>query len=99
MGLDYTLYRFSVTIHSNDLAVVGCLRALSQYSQKTGNNRIPWGATKDADWRRDHYRVTFRFSTTEYRQAFLLEANRLLPEATWEVVGTRDDDPASPQAR
>lgn len=44
-------HKFSVTIHTDDLAVVNCLRALSKFSQKTGNNNIPWGDTKDKDWR------------------------------------------------
>ena len=99
MGADHSQYKFSVTIRSHDLAVVGCLRALSQYSQKTGNIRIPSGGTKDADWRRDHHCVTFHFSTTEYRQAFVLEANRLLLEGSWEVTGMRDDDPARPHPK
>ncbi len=92
-------YRFSVTIHSNDLAVVNCLRALSQYSQKSGNNRIPWGGTKDDDWKRDQSKVTFRFTTPEYRSGFVAEATRLLPYALWAVVNQSDDDPAKPQPR
>lgn len=96
---DHELHRFSVTIRSDDLAVVGCLRSLSQFSQKNGNNRIPWGGTKDADWRRDGKQVTFRFSSPAYRQGFLDEAERLLPTDLWSVVGTGDDDPASPQRR
>jgi hypothetical protein len=64
---DHALHRFSITIHTDDLAVVGCLRALAKFSQKTGNNQIPWGGTKDRDWRRDGRRVTFRFSAAQYR--------------------------------
>ncbi|MBI4936797.1 MAG: hypothetical protein HY846_01005 [Nitrosomonadales bacterium] len=64
-------YKFSLTIHSNDLAVVNCLRALSKFSQKSGNNRIPWGGTKDVDWKWDGHSVTFRFTTPEYRAGFL----------------------------
>ena len=91
-------YRFSVTIHSNDLAVVNCLRALSQFSQKNGNNRIPWGGTKDDDWTRDSHLVTFRFTTSEYRAGFLAEAKRLLPDSLWSVSAHSDKDPAKPQS-
>ena len=90
-------YKFSVTIHSDDLAVVNCLRALSKFSQKRGNNNIPWGGTKDIDWKRDQHRVTFHFDTSEYRSGFLDEAKRLLPVSLWTVVVQRDDDPATPQ--
>lgn len=41
-------YKFSITIKSDDLAVVNCLRSLSQFSQQSGNNRIPWGRTPSA---------------------------------------------------
>lgn len=97
--VDHARYRFSVTIHSDDLAVVGCLRALSQFSQKKGNNRIPWGGTKNADWKRDGNEVTFRFSGVAYREGFLVEASRLLPRSLWQLVGQSDDDPAKPQGR
>jgi hypothetical protein len=94
---DHALHKFSVTVHTDDLAVVGCLRALAQYSQKTGNNRIPWGGTKDQDWQRDKHQVTFRFSSPTYRDGFLIEIRRLLPENLWTVSQTSDSDPALPQ--
>jgi hypothetical protein len=94
----HTEHRFNITIGSDDLAVVNCLRVLSQFSQKTGNNRIVWYGTKDDDWRRDVKKVTFRFTEPEYRDGFLAEVTRLLPASLWSVAGTRDD-PAYPQAR
>ena len=90
-------YRYSATVKSDDLAVVNCLRSLSQYAQRTGNNRIPWGGTKDKDWRRDDHSVTFRFTAPAYRDAFVSEAKRLLPTSLWTVVRLSDDDPARPQ--
>lgn len=90
-------YRFSITLHSADLAVVNCLRALSQFSQKAGNNRIPWGGTKDHDWKRNDQKVTFHFSSPEYRSGFLAEAKRLLPQSLWSVAEQDDNDPARKQ--
>ena len=90
-------YKYSITVKSDDLAVVNCLRSLSQYSQQSGNNRIPWGGTKDQDWKRDGHSVTFRFTTPEYRLGFVAEARRLLPVSLWSVVRESDDDPAHPQ--
>jgi len=87
-------YKFSITIHSDDLAVVNCLRALSQYSQKTGNNRIPWGGTKDNDWKQNSNSVTFRFSQPEYREGFITELRRLLPDNLWVERSRSDNDPA-----
>jgi hypothetical protein len=89
-------HKFSITIKTDDLAVVNCLRALSKFSQKTGNNNIPWGGTKDKDWKRDNHQVTFRFSTIDYRNGFINELNRLLPKSLWQEIGTNDNDPASP---
>lgn len=93
---DHPQHKFSATIHTDDLAIVGCLRALSKFSQKTGNNQIPWGGTKDADWTRAGHKVTFRFSA-QYREGFLGELKRLLPSTLWIVTATSDDDPAKPQ--
>ena len=95
--MSHAAYKYSITVTSDDLAVVNCLRSLSQYSQQSGNNRIPWGGTKDQDWKRDGHSVTFRFTTPEYRLGFVAEARRLLPVSLWSVVRERDNDPAHPQ--
>jgi hypothetical protein len=97
MATLHAMYKHSVTIHTDDLAVVNCLRALSELSQRTGNNRIPWGGTKDRDWKRDAYCTTFRFTTADYRASFLLEVKGLLPQHLWSVVRQSDSDPARPQ--
>jgi len=77
--------------------LLGCLRALSQHAQATGNRRIPWGGTKRIEWEQAEHRATFHFSFNGYREDFIREATRLLPSGFWRVVETRDDDPASPQ--
>jgi hypothetical protein len=89
-------HRFSISIRTDDLAVVNCLRALSKFSQRTGNNNIPWGGTKDRDWERGGHAVTFRFSEPAYRDRFLEEIRRLLPVRLWTEVGRSDNDPATP---
>ncbi len=96
--MTHAAYKYSVTVHSDDLAVVNCSRSLSQFSQQSGNNRIPWGGTKDQDWKRNGHMVTFRFTTTTFRAGFLHEAKQLLPQALWSVVRQSDNDPASPQS-
>ena len=91
-------YHYSVTIHTEDLALLGCLRALSQFAQETGNVRIPWGGTKEPDWIRANHNATFRFTASFKRQKFLSEAKRLISSTgKWKITNERDDDPASPQ--
>ena len=97
--LDHARYRFSATIFSDDLATIYCLRALSKFSQKSGNNQIPWGGTKDKAWATGGHRVRFHFSDPRYREYFRAEATRLLPIGSWAEVDSSDDDPATPQAR
>lgn len=92
-------HKFSVTVQSHDLALVNCFRALSKFSQKTGNNNIPWGGTKDKDWMTDGHKVTFHFSDPGYREGFVSELNRLLPQQLWFEVGRSDNDPAQPARR
>jgi len=91
-------YRYSVTIKTDDLAVLHCLRALSQYAERTGLKFIAWGGTTERDWERDNNCVTFHFSDSEYRDSFIKEASRLLPKELWIKVKENDNDPASPQS-
>jgi hypothetical protein len=91
-------HRFSVTVRTSEPAVLYCLRALADFSQKTGNTRIVWGGTRREDWERQHNQVSFHFSDPRYRQGFLMEANRLLPVGSWEKVGENDHDPAQRQS-
>jgi len=91
-------YHYSVTIKTDDEAILQCLRALSQYTQLKGNKRIPWGGTKKEDWERDDHCVTFHFSTTQYRKTFMYEVFRLLPKSLWEKIEERDNNPAIPQS-
>ena len=91
-------YHYSVTIKTGDEAVLNCLRALSQYAQLKGNNRIPWGGTKREDWERDNHCVTFHFSNPEYRATFIKETSRLLPKTLWEKIDEKDNDAAVPQS-
>jgi len=92
-------HRFSVTLQTDDLAIVNCLRALAKFSQKTGNNLIPWGGTKDSDWKTAQRQVTFYFSSIAYRDGFLSEVARVLPPHLLKVLGTQDDKAATPQGR
>jgi hypothetical protein len=94
----HELYRFSATVRTPDLAVLHCLRSLSQFAQATGNKRIPWGGTKEDDWKRTGQSAVFHFSRASYRERFLEECRRLLPAQSWELVSTDDDDPARPQS-
>jgi hypothetical protein len=94
----HAAYHYSITVHTDDLALLGCLRALSAHVQTIGNSRIPWGGTKRTDWERDAHRATFRFSEPSIRDAFIHEAERLLPKGLWSVVSQNDADPASPQS-
>jgi len=91
-------YHYSVTIKTEDEAVLNCLRALSQYSQRTGNARIPWGGTKKDDWEEDNHCVTFHFSDSKYRELFLEQIARLLPSELCEKVKENDLDSAVPQS-
>jgi hypothetical protein len=97
MSSTHKEYHYSVTIHTDDLALLDCLRALSQHAQSSGNARIPWGGTKREDWQRRSHHATFHFSSTSYREEFLRQSRRLLPQDLWRLTAQRDDDPAKPQ--
>ena len=92
---DYVRCRFSVSVETQDLAVLHCLRSLAQFAEGSKIPKsIPWGGTKEADWRRANCVATFRFTSSDYRAAFLEEVERLLPRHLWQAVGHSDSDPA-----
>jgi hypothetical protein len=95
MPKSHAAYIFSITVRTEDLAVLTCLRALSNFAQQTGNNRMPSFAASDRVWLRDGHKLTFRFTKPAFRAAFLLEARRLLPNDSFEFVGQNDNDAAS----
>jgi hypothetical protein len=89
-------HHFSITLKCDDLAVVGCLRAIAQHCQKTGNARIVWGHTKEADWRLAGKRVSFYFSQEIYREAFKEVAHEVLRDGMFTAESERNDKPATP---
>ena len=91
--LDYADYKFSVTIQSDDIALVHCLRALADFSQKDGNQRIAWEGRGEDDWKLAGEQATFRFTTPDFRGGFLREAGRLLALLPWRIISQSDDDP------
>ena len=91
-------HRFSVTVFTEDIAVAYCLRALSDLAQETGNTRITWGGTTTDAWRNDGNRLTFRFSQPSYREAFVVQAGRVLPAGSWTEQSRSDSDPATPRS-
>jgi hypothetical protein len=90
-------FHYSVTIHTDDLALLGCLRSLAQHAQATGNSRISWGGTKRGEWEQAGHHATFHFDSPSYRDGFLREVSRLLPGTLWHMTAQKDNDPASPQ--
>ena len=96
MSDDYARCRFSITCHTDDLAVVHCLRALCQHSVKGVRPQIAWGGSSALNWKSSGNRITLRFTTTSQREAFVRDANRLLGNH-WEETGRSDKNPATRQ--
>ena len=76
-------FRFSVSLHTSDLAVAHCLRGLSHLAQRTGRKMVAWGGTSEEAWKRAAGVLTFKFTDPAYRERFLADASRLLPTASW----------------
>ena len=87
-------HKFSITIHTTDVAILYCLRALADYSQKTGNTRITWGGTTKNNWKSNNNAVTFRFTKSDYRVDFIKEVKRILAKNSWQIEGESDNNPA-----
>lgn len=96
---NYAACRYSVTLQTDDLAVLHMLRALTQHCYVGQHPQISWGGTSAESWRLSGGRATFRFNAPADRSQFLSEAERLLPAGSWKSEGTNDNDPASPQRK
>jgi hypothetical protein len=97
---DFKACHFSVSCHTDDLAVLHCLRALAQHAEESSIPKaITWGGTKESHWERNNHVVTFRFTTPDYRRTFLAEAKRVLPVGSWKKTAENDKDPATRQRR
>lgn len=99
MDDQYARCRFSITCWTPDLAVVHCLRGLCQHTEGRVRPQIAWGGTTEKAWREAGQEITLRFSSMEFREAFVRHASRLLPEDSWVERGRSDNDPAKRQRR
>lgn len=93
MGVDRSLFHYSVTILTHRAEVLAALRGLSFKAQETESKYVLWGGTGEKDWQKHHHQVRFFFSDSEYRSNFLKWATELLPPGSWQNVGDSDELP------
>ena len=89
-------YHYSVTLHTDDIAVLHCLRALCQHWAGGPYPQIGWGGSNQNDWKLQGGNLVLRFSGADRRASFLADAKRLLA-GHWSEVSQDDYDPAEPQ--
>jgi hypothetical protein len=89
-------FHYSVQCHTEDEMVLACLRALCHVAEENPKPNIGWGGTGVPEWKANGRVVTFRFTSTTYRERFVREASRLL-EGRWREVARSDADPARRQ--
>jgi hypothetical protein len=89
--LEPSQFRYSITVETQDDAVLFCLRALWQYAEREPETTSV-GFTSTGEWRSRDGQATFRFSNPYNRPDFLGEATRLLA-GKWIRLGASDDDP------
>jgi hypothetical protein len=89
---DASQFRYSITVETQDDAVLYCLRALWQYAERNPAPPVVTELAATAEWRAGDGAVTFRFSNPYNRGDFLGEATRLLA-GKWTRLASSDDDP------
>jgi hypothetical protein len=88
-------HQFSATLSTLDLALIGCLRALAEFSQR---NSVSRESSDEKNWRAAGQKVTFRFSRALERDLFKNEVQRLLPANLVRFDAERDNDQAEPRS-
>ena len=83
--------QFSATLSTLDFPLVGCLRALAEFTRRN----ISRESSEGRDWRAAGQRVTFDFSSALDRDLFLNEVRRLLPENLVRFDGESDSSHAN----
>lgn len=96
MSSMHAKYRYSITCHTDDRAVMYCLRSLTHYAEHGPQKNIGWGGTNDSVWKNSGNQITLRFTSPAYREAFRQKANELLA-GRWREVSSSDNDPATPK--
>ena len=99
MMSNHAARHFSVTIFTEDEAVLSMLRGLSYFSESAPHPQIASGGTGKGDWKNTGHQATFRFSSPECRSNFQKDAGRLLPALSWTLIGINDNDPATPRGQ
>jgi hypothetical protein len=90
---DSSQFRYSLTVTTQDSAVLYCLRALWHYAEEHDSPPNAVTLTPPSESQSDQDgTVTFRFSDPRHRSDFLGEATRLLA-GKWMRHGLSDDDP------
>ena len=91
VNADLSQYRYSITVETQDDAVLFCLRALWQYAERHPLRASGEEMAMTGEWRLGEGRITFRFSNPYNRGDFLGEATRLLA-GKWTRVAESDND-------
>jgi hypothetical protein len=95
---EYLKCKFSITCHTDDLAVVHCLRSLCQFAEHDLQHpQIGWGGSGEKKWKDDGRQITLRFTAPAYRDALVKAANKYLLVGCWREVRRSDNDPSSRQ--
>jgi hypothetical protein len=91
MSADTSQYRYSITVETQDDAVLFCLRALWQYAERHPLAPTTQTMATTGEWRLGEGQITFRFSNPYNRGDFLGEATRLLA-GKWTRIAESDND-------
>lgn len=79
-------YIHTITVKTEDITILYCLRSIAHLSQETGNTQIPWAGTTRKIWIEQGNKVVFRFTDEKYKNKFINEAKRILPQNSFEIV-------------
>src|ERR1035437_6174903 len=90
----------SMRIHSEEYALISSMRGLAFYCQGEISKQISWGNTKEKDWAKAGRKATFHFSRQNYRDNFIHEAQNLFRDSLWRIEGIpSNNDPARPAGK
>jgi hypothetical protein len=88
----YQNLKFSVTVHTDDRELIGCLSALAHCCQPENPRQILIEGQARGNWERNGNQATFHFSSEANRETFI-DTAKVVYTHSWRVDDQRDNDP------
>lgn len=88
----YPNFKFSVTVHTDDRELIGCLSALAHCCEPVNPRQIYIEGQIGSGWERNEHQATFHFSNDQNRESFIDFAKKHYAHSL-KIIEQKDNNP------